>query len=129
MNQTRPASPQFYPDGYPSLAAFMASDHDKSALIFNRSERLSVRNLLYLQSELAELQKQLDDLDEKDRGLQSARNWATLKKRAEDEPERWDLIHKVRDTMRLYSMLLIEPHLPDSVANWFETTQRGATCL
>ena len=45
-----------YLKGYPSLAAFIASDKDKSTVIYRRFDRLSARNLLYLQSELAELE-------------------------------------------------------------------------
>tara|TARA_R110002060_G_scaffold59247_6_gene69119 strand:- start:660 stop:971 length:312 start_codon:yes stop_codon:yes gene_type:complete len=47
---------------YPSLAAFIASDKDKSTAIYRRLDRLSARNLLYLHSELPELQARQDDL-------------------------------------------------------------------
>ena len=50
-------------NGYASLAAFIASDRDRSTSIFRRFDRLSSRNLLYLQSELAALEKQQDELD------------------------------------------------------------------
>ena len=55
-----------YVKGYPSLAAFIASDSDKSTAIYRRFDRLSARNLLYLQSELVELEAQQDALDEED---------------------------------------------------------------
>lgn len=96
-----------YIDGYPSLAAFMASDRDKTTLIFKRFNRLSARNLLYLESELAELQTKLDAYDEQDRvdadSLQCARNWESFKRRAESQPERMQLIKQIRNTMKEYS--------------------------
>lgn len=80
-----------YLGGYPSLAAFIASDRDKSAAIFKRFDRLAARNLLYLQSELAELEVQLDKFDAEDRKcpekFQSARNWQAFEKLAEINPD------------------------------------------
>jgi hypothetical protein len=55
-----------YPEGYPRFAAFIAHDADKSTTIFRRFERLAARNLLYLESELFELEAQQDKLDEDD---------------------------------------------------------------
>jgi len=43
-------------DGYPSLAKDIASDPDRTSLVFRRFDQLAVRNLLYLQSELVELE-------------------------------------------------------------------------
>jgi len=43
-------------DGYPSLAEDISSDPDRTSLVFRRFDRLAVRNLLYLQSELVELE-------------------------------------------------------------------------
>ena len=51
-------------DGYPSLAHFIARDAD--AAIFRSYAQLSARNLLYLQSELHELEEQLRQLDRED---------------------------------------------------------------
>ncbi|KAE9380747.1 hypothetical protein N431DRAFT_477626 [Stipitochalara longipes BDJ] len=55
-----------YPEGYPRFAAFLAHDDDKSTTIFRRFERLATRNLLYLESELFELEAKQDQLDESD---------------------------------------------------------------
>lgn len=44
--------------GFPSLVAFIASDRDRTTLIYKRFDELAARNLLYLQSELAKLQAQ-----------------------------------------------------------------------
>lgn len=43
-------------DGYPSLAEAISSDPDRTSLVFKRFDKLAVRNLLYLQSELVELE-------------------------------------------------------------------------
>ncbi|RYP11197.1 hypothetical protein DL765_007850 [Monosporascus sp. GIB2] len=102
---------QFYVDGYPSLAAFVASDRDGTATIFKRFNRLAARNLLLLQSELAELQATLDAFDEEDRGtsntLQSLRNWKDFKSRADAEPERMELVQQIRTTLKEYREALI----------------------
>jgi len=70
---------------YPSFASFIASDPELS--VFKRFDRLSSRNLLYLQSELLDLQAQLQDFDEEDYNgkdgemLLSAKCWETLQER------------------------------------------------
>jgi hypothetical protein len=51
-------------DGFPSFAEFIAKDSD--AAIYRKYEHLSARNLLYLQSELHELEGQLQGLDLQD---------------------------------------------------------------
>jgi hypothetical protein len=52
-----------YPKGYPRFAAFIANDEDKSTTIYRRFERLAARNILFLESELAELEYKQDRLD------------------------------------------------------------------
>lgn len=54
-------------DGYPSLAAWKALDPDSETLVFRKFTRLSARRLLHLQSQLLELEYQLDELDAKAR--------------------------------------------------------------
>jgi hypothetical protein len=51
-------------EGYPSFAEFITKDQD--AAIYRKFERLSARNLLYLQSELHDFEGQLQELDRKD---------------------------------------------------------------
>ena len=51
-------------EGFPSFALFIARDGD--AAIFRKYAQLSARNLLYLQSELHELEQQLLQLDRED---------------------------------------------------------------
>ena len=67
-------------DGYPRFAAFITEDRD--AAIYRKFERLSARNLLYQQSEIHDLEGQLEDLDKEDAddledegGSKSARLW------------------------------------------------------
>lgn len=91
------------PDGYPSLAAFMASDRDRTAMIFRRFDRLSARTLLYLQSELAEMEARLAEYDEQDRAQPGARNWEVFKQNAQDQPDRMDLVKRIKESMLEYS--------------------------
>ena len=67
-------------EGYPSFAEFIAKDKD--AAIYRRYESLSARNLLYQQSELHELDKQVAKLDkeeaakiENENAQKAARQW------------------------------------------------------
>lgn len=99
--------------GYPSLAAFIASDRDKSTAIYRQLDRLSAHNLPYLQSELQELEARQDALDAEDlqgdrQAKKSARNWQVLKTRAkqqnnEKEKERLELVFEIRDKLKEYS--------------------------
>lgn len=72
--------------GYPTFAQFIARDSD--AAIYRKFSHLSARNLLYLQSELHELEERLQTLDAEDgkhpgneedldgqQAQKSARNW------------------------------------------------------
>ena len=105
-------------NGYPSLAAFIASDKDRSTSIFRRFDRLSARNLLYLQSELAELEAQQDALDAREAGninaatedIGSVRDWHTLVARSKDaanvrEKEQLRLVLEVRKKLQEYSVI------------------------
>src|SRR5450432_4230836 len=76
-----------YQMGYPRFAAFIAEDKDKSSTIYRRFERLAARNLLYLESELAELEKKQDDMDEDyqrepHESTKSSRSWKALREEA-----------------------------------------------
>lgn len=51
-------------EGYPSFAHFIALDGD--AMIYRKYSHMSARNLLYLQSEIHELDEQLRQLDRED---------------------------------------------------------------
>jgi hypothetical protein len=49
--------------GYPALAAWIARDVDNETLVFRKFDRLSSRNLLHLQSQLIQLEHEIDELD------------------------------------------------------------------
>lgn len=102
-------------NGYASLAAFITSDADKSTAIYRRFDRLSVRNLLFLQSELEELQALQDEYDrEDDKGTTeqqaTKRNLTTLKERArgsdgnaEAAQKRLELQREIAEKLKGYS--------------------------
>jgi hypothetical protein len=103
-------------DGYPSLAAFIASDRDRSTLIYKRFDELAARNLLYLQSELAELHAKQRTFDQEDLTAdiptkQCARNFGDFKRTALanelKQKERWELVKQVRETMKEYREALL----------------------
>jgi hypothetical protein len=102
--------------GYPSLAAFIASDKSKSTAIYRRFDRLGARNLLHLQSELTELEARQDALDAQD--LKTAtvdekgdlRDWAVFTEKAKDdnnvrEKARMALMKEIREKVKEYSEL------------------------
>ena len=100
--------------GYPSLAAFIASDENKSTAIFRRFDRLGARNLLYLQSELAELEARQDAFDAQDLKTLTTdqkddlRHWKLFVEKAKNgnnvrEKDRMDLIKDIREKMKEYS--------------------------
>lgn len=104
-----------YIEGYPSLAAFIASDPDKTTFIFKRFNRLAARNLLHLQSELAKLEAKQDDLDRQasEEDLQSKqclRNWEDFSCAAildSRQKERLELALKIQKTLKDYREALI----------------------
>jgi hypothetical protein len=105
--------------GFPSLSAFMSSNSNSESFIFKRFDKLAARNLLYLQSELAYLQQRLEKFDEKDAqprsGLEDrrcARSWDDFEDMKDTSPkqkERWDLMHRIRETLREYRTQFLSP--------------------
>lgn len=55
-----------YVRGFGSVADFIASDEDQSSAVFRRFDKLAVRDLLYYQSELAELESEQERYDIED---------------------------------------------------------------
>jgi hypothetical protein len=114
-------SKTYYLSGYPSLANFIASDRDRTTLIYKRFDELAARNLLYLQSELAELQAKQCAFDHEDLTAgqdtagqdtkQCARNFANFRKAAEaneqKQKERWEVMKKTRETLKEYREALL----------------------
>ena len=101
-----------YVKGYPSLAAFIASDTDKSTHIYRRFDRLCARNLLYLQAELSELEARQDRLDSDEFNATTeqkryVRNWSALRQKAAEvgnarERERVDVVMEIREKIQQY---------------------------
>ena len=101
-----------YVKGYPSLAAFIASDRDKSTAIYRRFDRLSARNILYLQSELVELEARQDKYDAEDRQRTtgekaSSRDWEIFRNKAGEsnnthEKKRMELVLEIREKIKEY---------------------------
>jgi hypothetical protein len=89
-----------YPAGYPQLAAFIASDDNYS--IFRKFDRASNRVLLHLQSEIAALDKGLDEMDRSDHGSATAYRLRSIR-----HEEGWDdgqrkLISKLQEKLPIY---------------------------
>jgi hypothetical protein len=94
-------------DGFPSLAAFIASDPDHTSLVFRRFDRLAARNLLYLQ------------FDAQDQGLgmgnfhakECAMNWESFrdasKANNDQQIERMKLVIDIREKLKEYSKNII----------------------
>ncbi|KIX03004.1 uncharacterized protein Z518_06554 [Rhinocladiella mackenziei CBS 650.93] len=98
--------------GFASLASAMVRCKDHSMMIYNRFDHLSTRNLLYLQSELAALQRQQDDFDREDffdaqtdtRNI--ARSWEAFESAAKIQgtraAKRMALVRKIRSKIKEY---------------------------
>lgn len=97
--------------GFPGLGEWMAEDPDSETFIFRKFERLSARNLLFLQSRVYELEGQSEKLDRElcagDVSLRvSMRMFETWSKKAEDpqspEAERMRLAEMITTTLKEY---------------------------
>lgn len=106
-----------YVTGFASLANFIASDRDGTTLIFKRFNELAARNLLYLQSELAELHAQQQAFDREDvtadlNTKQCARNFKDFKEAAvnggdQRQKERRKLMLQIRELLKEYREALM----------------------
>jgi len=103
-------------DGFPSFSQFIASDPDYSTLVFKRFHKLAMRNLLYLQSELAELQARQEQYDAEDQSIEHgdlqtkecAMNWEKFRDASrqlgnEKQKKRMELVSDIRAKMKEYS--------------------------
>ena len=108
QNATEPC----YVKGYPSLAAFIASDTDKSTHIYRRFDRLCARNLLYLQAELSKLEARQDKFDAEELSAtieqkRYTRNWDALQQKAAEventrERDRVAVAMEIREKIQQY---------------------------
>jgi hypothetical protein len=103
-------------DGFAAVSAFIARDPDHETYVFRKFKRLTARTLLHLQSELVDLEYQLDELDHeaensKDKDLRrSMRNWEVFKSNAATrdkvEGRRKRLFDGIEATLRKYHEIL-----------------------
>lgn len=107
--------------GYPSFSAVISSDPDLQ--IYRRFDRLSARNILYLQSELLEAERRLDEFDAVDQTdaaihgnldvMLSIRCWESFARKARAgnarERERMELIRQIRELVKEYRKCSSQP--------------------
>jgi hypothetical protein len=95
-------------NGFPSAAEFIANDPDHSFSIYPAFHRLGSRNLLYLEAELFELQKEQDEMDISDftsdpDTIQCFRSWTRLSNSSDPRHvQRMELIKKIRGALNEY---------------------------
>lgn len=93
--------PQEPRGGYASLSQFIASD--KTLCIFRRFDALAIRNLLYIQDELCEIEQQLGELDKADMTSKVYVDLYSLHSRRSDKnKKRVTLMQKAAETLRRY---------------------------
>lgn len=99
------------PEGYAKIA--MTMSHHGELAIFRRFSKLNLQNLLYLQAELTNLEKDLGELVERDkldasRGFY-AKDWWSLAESSDEEEgqEQWDKVLQIREKLKEYSKVTI----------------------
>ncbi|KAF1969169.1 hypothetical protein BU23DRAFT_477914, partial [Bimuria novae-zelandiae CBS 107.79] len=115
----------------PDLAAWIAHDPDGESYVFCKFDRLSARNLLNMQSQLIELERQIDEWDEAARRSQdldlrlSVQRWETFEDNATDsqrpEFKRKELDEKLKKQLREYDETLL---LQSQVSNLDQPSDR-----
>jgi len=93
--------------GYGRLASFLAEDKDRSTSIYRGFHRVTTRNLLYLESELAELEARQDTLDNVDsndlENLAGIASWEVLSRSTREiDREKLELLKEIRRVTREY---------------------------
>ena len=105
------ASEKEYPNGFASVAAFIAKDADNTSTIYRRFDRLAARNLLYLQSRLQKLEVVQDELDDKCLGTndegskRAATSWEDFESLAQaegSEKERMEVAGEIERALKTY---------------------------
>lgn len=128
MNQGYKLPPPEPLNGFPRVAQKLASDPDKTTTIFRRFDRLSARNLIYLEAELAELEARQDRLDEDKKSTsEQVRNchtdWSTFERLATGidsngdptnpgQAEKLELVLKIRSKIKEYRKTPLILNLP-----------------
>lgn len=100
--------------GYAAAASWLARDPDNETFIFRRFDKLAAVNLLYMQSDILELEKRLDDMHlvtvgSHDMDLKDAAStWETLvhqcrsNNSGQDAKDRLGLIMELRSKLKEY---------------------------
>lgn len=111
--------------GYVAAASFIAADPDDETLIFRKFNKLAALNLLYLQSEMLDLEAQIDNMhiavlesykEPSNIGMpviSAASTWETLVRQSDpttkdfrqDAKEKMDLIMRLREKLKEYRKL------------------------
>lgn len=100
-------------DGYPALAHWIAQDPDNETLIFRKFDGLGVRNLLYMQAELFDIEKRVLAFERQISSCQdmdlrvSVRRWETFVENAASthprpEQELMKLVKEMREKTKEY---------------------------
>lgn len=99
--------------GFPTVVAFVPSDSDNTSFIFRRFNKLSARNLLYLQSRLQQLEVDQAVLDEEDlengdiQSKKAATSWEDFEasaKQRERERKRMEIAEQNESLIKRYRM-------------------------
>lgn len=104
-----PSTPRLKPiNGFPRFADTITRDPDRTGTIYRRFDRLSSRNLLLMEAEIAELESLQDRYDEEDRNTndhligESYSSWARFGKLAEEKNRQGNYAHpRVQERMHL----------------------------
>jgi len=100
--------------GFPALS-FLAGDEDHFSMVFKRFDQLAAQSLAYMQSELAELQHTLNEMNcgdshsgkEEDCRRECPKSWAALRDEGKAGNERFKLIMEIRSKLKDYRMLTL----------------------
>lgn len=102
-------------EGFAAVSSWVATDPDNETFVYRKFDDLAARNLLYLQSELLCLEKELHVLDREDaegedmEAKDAARTWETLVRQSdaglESARKRMDLIRGIRAKLKEYREL------------------------
>lgn len=113
-----------YRRGYPRLAAFMTID--RRFTIAKRFDTLHMRNILYLQDGIAEIENRLDSLDE----MEPSQTYLSSR-RHDGNPERRKLMKELNQQLEIYDNAVLRyqnlmqlpsatPRSKASVRNWVD---------
>lgn len=99
-------------EGFSNVARWIALDRDGESLIYREFREVTARNLLYLQCELLDIERQLKERDKIDANSldmelkDAARTWETLKSQYKDGKEEakthMNLIMEMRVKLKEY---------------------------